>query len=134
MQMQVNAHRDAPKRNKHSTKAGPGRRHAQGDGTKKTAKQKSAGLYGVGILQPQRQRNQLRMAKQMNRLTDQERANAFRGWYEAQGHWVYDGRADAVRTWRERGINGRPGYTSGAEALLADWIAADWMKSLKVPA
>jgi hypothetical protein len=28
--MQVNAHRDAPKRNKHSTKAGPGRRHAQG--------------------------------------------------------------------------------------------------------
>ena len=29
--MQVNANRDAPKRNAHATKSGPGRRHVQGE-------------------------------------------------------------------------------------------------------
>lgn len=66
----------------------------------------------------------------MNLLTDQQRADLFRNWYSAQGHWVYDGRADAVRVWRERGINGRPRHTAGAEALLAAWVAADWMPAL----
>lgn len=38
-------------RNVSATKSGPGRRHAQGDGTgaNKTAKQKSAGAYGKGL-------------------------------------------------------------------------------------
>lgn len=62
----------------------------------------------------------------MQRLTDQQRAEAFRSWYSSTGHWVYNGRADAVRTWRERGIVGRPQHSAGAEALLADWIAADF--------
>lgn len=38
-------------RNASATKSGPGRRHAQGDGTgaNKTAKQKSAGAYSKGL-------------------------------------------------------------------------------------
>jgi hypothetical protein len=38
-------------RNKSATKAGTGRRHAQGDGTgaHKTVKQKRAGMFGKGI-------------------------------------------------------------------------------------
>lgn len=38
-------------RNPSATKSGPGRRHAQGDGTgaNKTSKQKSAGAYGKGL-------------------------------------------------------------------------------------
>lgn len=65
------------------------------------------------------------------RLTDQQRADMFRAWYSTQGHWVYNGRAAAVCTWRERGINGRPQHTAGAEALLATWVAADWVPALK---
>lgn len=58
-------------------------------------------------------------------------AQAFRQWYERQGHWVYEGRAEAVRVWREHGITGRPVHTPAAEALLAEWIAADWMPALR---
>lgn len=38
-------------RNKSATKAGPGRRHDQGDGTgkNKTVKQKRAGMFGKGL-------------------------------------------------------------------------------------
>ncbi len=38
-------------RNKSSTKAGPGRRHKQGDGTgkNKTVKQKRVGMFGKGL-------------------------------------------------------------------------------------
>ena len=38
-------------RNKSATKAGPGRRHMQGDGTgkNKTIKQKRAGMFGKGL-------------------------------------------------------------------------------------
>lgn len=63
----------------------------------------------------------------MDRLTHQQRADMFRAWYSTQGHWVYSGRADAMRVWRERGINGRPQHTAGAEALLTEWAAGDWM-------
>lgn len=58
------------------------------------------------------------------KTTDQQRADMFRAWYEWTGHWVYNGRANAVRVWRERGIEGRPGHTAAAEALLAEWVAA----------
>mgnify|MGYP003577056967 CR=1 FL=1 len=37
------------KRVPHASKAGPGRRHAQGDGTGKSVKQKRAGSYGKGL-------------------------------------------------------------------------------------
>ena len=63
----------------------------------------------------------------MQKMIDQQRADMFRSWYSSTGHWVYNGRADAVRTWREHGINGRPQHTAGAEALLAAWIAADFV-------
>ena len=37
------------KRMPQASKAGPGRRHVQGDGTGKTVKQKRAGAYGKGL-------------------------------------------------------------------------------------
>lgn len=37
------------KRMPHASKAGPGRRHVEGDGTGKTVKQKKAGAYGRGL-------------------------------------------------------------------------------------
>lgn len=61
----------------------------------------------------------------MNQMTDQQRADSFMSWYSSAGHWVYNGLSDAVRTWRDRGIAGRPAYRAGAEALLADKMAAD---------
>jgi hypothetical protein len=61
-------------------------------------------------------------------------AQAFRRWYEQHGHWIYEGRAEAVRVWREHGINGRPSHTPAAEALLAEWIAVDWMPALRTEA
>lgn len=33
-----------------NTKAGPGRIHVQGNGTKKTSKQRAAGAYGAGLM------------------------------------------------------------------------------------
>jgi len=58
-------------------------------------------------------------------VTPAEKAEAFKQWYSAQGHWVYDSRAEAVRVWRERGINGRPQHTPEAEAALAPWLHAE---------
>lgn len=76
--MQVNANRDTPKRNKHSTKSGPGRRHAQGDGTKKTTKQKSAGAYSRGLQNAWNRKRQLRMAK-LHPLRDEHGAITLTG-------------------------------------------------------
>ena len=60
----------------------------------------------------------------------QKAADCFKFWFERQGHWVYEYRAEAVRVWRERGIEGRPDYTPEADALLADWVAADTLPAL----
>lgn len=58
-------------------------------------------------------------------VTPAEKAEAFKAWYSAQGHWVYDTRAEAVRVWRDRGIIGRPQHTAEAEAILAPWLHAE---------
>lgn len=63
-------------------------------------------------------------------LTDQGRADIFRRWFCSAGHWVYDLRAKAVETWRTRGIVNLPDHTPGAEALLAEWVAADPLPAL----
>ena len=49
----------------------------------------------------------------------------FQRWYSSTGHWIYDTRAEAAKTWVERGINTLPRAPEGASSLLADWIAAD---------
>jgi hypothetical protein len=63
-------------------------------------------------------------------MTDQQRAEVFRRWFSSTGHWVYDLRAKAVATWRERGIVNMPDHTPGAEKLLAEWVAADSLPAL----
>lgn len=48
----------------------------------------------------------------------------FKGWYSRTGHWVYEGKADALRTWIRWGIKTMPTAPANAEALLADWVRA----------
>ena len=58
-------------------------------------------------------------------MTPQEAARAFADWFRWHGHWVYASRADAVETWRTRGIVGRPEWTAAREAALSAWVDAD---------
>lgn len=55
---------------------------------------------------------------------------AFIRWYSSTGHWVYDDRAHAARTWIERGITTLSPAPANAGPLLADWVAADEMPAL----
>ena len=41
--------------------------------------------------------------------------DAFGRWYQSTGHWVYPNRADALRTWEERGIEGLPDHPREAQ-------------------
>ena len=66
----------------------------------------------------------------MNKQIDQRRADVFAHWFSSTGHWVYEYRAEALRVWRERGINNLPDYTPGAGALLESWVAADPLPAL----
>jgi len=55
---------------------------------------------------------------------------AFQGWYSRTGHWVYETRADALRTWIERGIGGMPDAPVDAGQRLAQWVAEDQAPAL----
>lgn len=59
-----------------------------------------------------------------------ESCEQFKRWFASTGHWVYDDRAHAARTWLARGITTLPQAPEGAAALLADWIAADTLPAL----
>ena len=52
-------------------------------------------------------------------------AEAFKRWFSAAGHWVYEYRPEAVRVLRERGINGRPRWTAELGSTLQQWVDAD---------
>jgi len=55
---------------------------------------------------------------------------SFIRWYSSAGHWIHDGRADAARTWIERGIMTLVVAPTNAGPLLADWVEADPMPPL----
>lgn len=55
---------------------------------------------------------------------------AFIRWYSSAGHWIHDGRADAVRVWTQRGITTLAPAPLNAGPLLADWVEADPMPPL----
>lgn len=56
---------------------------------------------------------------------DTERIESFKRWFSSTGHWIYDTRAEAAKTWIERGITTLRNAPEGADALLAEWISAD---------
>jgi hypothetical protein len=60
--------------------------------------------------------------------------DTFKRWYSSTGHWVYNGRADAVQTWTTRGINTLPAAPAGAREALAGWIAQDFVVPALRPA
>ena len=51
------------------------------------------------------------------------RVDAFSRWYRWHGHWIYGTRKEALRTWRERGIEGLPDYSEMAGGLLSSEAA-----------
>lgn len=63
-------------------------------------------------------------------MNAQKTADCFKYWFSQSGHWVYEYRAEAVRVWKQWGIEGHPNYTEEAGALLTDWVAADTLPAL----
>lgn len=62
--------------------------------------------------------------------TTEQKITQFQRWFSATGHWVYEYRAEAAKTWIERGITSLPAAPSNASSLLADWVAADQLPAL----
>lgn len=57
-------------------------------------------------------------------------AEAFKRWFSATGHWVYEYRADAMRELRQWGIKGQPRWTPELCSALQLWVDADPLPAL----
>lgn len=66
----------------------------------------------------------------MSTLKHTQAAAEFVHWFETMGHWVYDYRAEAVRVWKQWGIEGRPNYTPALGAELQRWVDSDPLPAL----